>query len=378
MRLFLLVYILVYGGAHVYAFIKLIKGFSPGLMKSLVLAGFMGGMVAAPIGVRMLEHSGWYVSARWLACVGYTWMGFVFIFVSTWFLFDICRLFYFFVCKAGLLSPFSDRNYVFRVLNLVSITLSLAVVIYSCFEALHICTEQVTITTDKLPHNIEKVRVVQISDVHLGLIVGRYRLQRIIDQVEKAGPDMLISTGDLADGDMDKSDKLADMLKNIPVTYGKYAVTGNHEFYAGLNRSLEFTRRAGFQVLQGEGVTNVLNIAGVDDPGRGRVHQNTSVFEKTLLLSLPREKFTLFLKHQPVVSPDALGYFDLQLSGHTHKGQIFPFSLVTKLKYPLHSGLVELQDNSRIYISRGSGTWGPPLRFLSPPEVTIIDIVNQP
>jgi len=83
----------------------------------------------------------------------------------------------------------------------------------------------------------------------------------------------------------------------------------------------------------------------------------------------------VLLKHQPVVSKASQGLFDLQLSGHTHKGQIFPFSLITKLFYRMHTGLSTLDDNAKLYVNRGSGTWGPPIRFLSPPEVTVIDIV---
>jgi hypothetical protein len=175
---------------------------------------------------------------------------------------------------------------------------------------------------------------------------------------------------------MDELDTLTGMIKNIPTTYGKFAVTGNHEFYAGLNRALAFTKKAGFTILRGEGLTvsNVLNIAGVDDPAVKRYVPNLAVSEKALLEKMPGDKFTLFLKHQPVISSESLGKFDLQLSGHTHKGQIFPFYLFTKLFYRMHSGLSKLNGNAMLYVSRGSGTWGPPVRFLSPPEVTIIDI----
>ena len=121
-------------------------------------------------------------------------------------------------------------------------------------------------------------------------------------------------------------------------------------------------------------VPNVLNIAGVDDRDRGTYGPDRVVSEKALLEKLPRERFTLFLKHQPVISNESLGMFDLQLSGHTHKGQIFPFNLATKLYYGTHTGLSKVKDNALLYISRGSGTWGTPIRFLSPPEVTVIDL----
>ena len=379
MILFLLVYFCIYGSAHFYAFLKLKKGLGPGLSGQLILAGFMILMVAAPIGVRMLEHYGAESFARGLAYVGFIWMGLLFVFISASFFFDIYRLLHFGAQRltGSCLSGFILSA---RYFSLLAIILSVTVVFYGYFEALNIRTEHVTVKTDKLPDNIQRVRVAQISDVHLGLIVGRSRLQLILDQVTAARPDMLVSTGDLVDGQMDHLETLADMLRRIPTKYGKYAITGNHEFYAGLNRSLAFTEKAGFTLLRGAGVTvdAIFNVAGVDDPARGPYRPDGVIAEpeNRMLEKLPRDKFTLFLKHQPVVVSASVGLFDLQLSGHTHKGQIFPFNLLTKLVYPMHTGLSKLDHNALLYVSRGSGTWGPPVRFLSPPEVTVIDIVR--
>ncbi|MFN3396800.1 MAG: hypothetical protein ACK4Z9_08435, partial [Thermodesulfovibrionales bacterium] len=90
---------------------------------------------------------------------------------------------------------------------------------------------------------------------------------------------------------------------------------------------------------------------------------------------LKRERFTILLKHRPVVRKESAGFFDLQLSGHTHKGQFFPLSIITWLYYPVHAGRINLTDNSYLYVSRGTGTWGPPIRFMSPPEITVIDLI---
>jgi hypothetical protein len=188
----------------------------------------------------------------------------------------------------------------------------------------------------------------------------------------------LVSTGDLLDGQTDNLSNLAEMLREVPTTYGKFAVTGNHEFYAGITRALDFIKTSGFTILKGEGLTvsGLLNIAGVDDPAGRRYGLGSKVSEKALLAELPREKFTLLLKHRPLVDQDALGFFDLQLSGHIHKGQIFPFNLITMLFYPVVSGLHKIEKNAWLYVSRGSGTWGPPIRFMSPPEVTLIELVH--
>jgi len=167
-------------------------------------------------------------------------------------------------------------------------------------------------------------------------------------------------------------------LQEVDARYGKFAITGNHEYYAGLDKALAFTRACGFTLLRGAAVSSgVINIAGVNDPTGVQMKLEKPVSEKALLASLPRHKFTLFLKHRPVFSKEAAGLFDLQLSGHTHKGQIWPFTYLSALTYPLNAGRFDRADGSILYVSRGTGTWGPPIRFLSPPEVTVIELVRK-
>lgn len=375
MTLFLLIYFSIYGGIHLYAFLKLKRGFALGLPADLILGIFMILMVVAPILVRISERHGYEALARGLAYIGFTWMGLLFIFISVSFFFDIYRLLHF-LARMLTRSPLENFTLSLRNFCTLAMLFSFAAVIYGYFEALHIRTEHVTVKTSKIPEKIGRFRVVQISDVHLGLIVGKSRLKRILRKVEDARPDILVSTGDLVDGQMDDLEMLTDMFQKIPTQYGKFAITGNHEFYAGLDRALAFTKKAGFTILRGEGLTvsDLVTVVGVDDPARKRYFPDPAASEKALLEKMPREKFTLFLKHQPIISSGSLGRFDLQLSGHTHKGQIFPFNLVTKFYYRMHTGLSKVNGDALLYVSRGSGTWGPPVRFLSPPEVTVIDI----
>jgi predicted MPP superfamily phosphohydrolase len=186
-------------------------------------------------------------------------------------------------------------------------------------------------------------------------------------------PDLLVCTGDFVDGMNGHIIEQASLFNQIGSSYGKFAVTGNHEYYTGLNNALKFIRQSGFTVLQSEAKTigKVINIVGVDDPAIGNLTE-----EKTLLSSTQNGLFTLFLKHRPLISEGSIGAFDLQLSGHTHGGQIYPFKYLVSLKYPLSTGLHQLNKGSQLYISRGSGTWGPQMRILSPPEVTVIELIN--
>ena len=122
-------------------------------------------------------------------------------------------------------------------------------------------------------------------------------------------------------------------------------------------------------------VTDYLNIAGVDDRTGKDFNKSPGISEREMLEELDHKKFTLLLKHRPEVEQGSLGLFDLQLSGHTHKGQIFPFNIITLLYFTIHWGCLNPVDHCYLYVSRGSGTWGPPVRFLSPPEVTLIELL---
>jgi uncharacterized protein len=221
-----------------------------------------------------------------------------------------------------------------------------------------------------------QLRIVQISDVHLGLIIGTERLSRILDAVRAAKPDILVSTGDLLDGQVDGIEALEKQFREINPKFGKYAVNGNHEYYVGIERAEDFCKSAGFTLLCNKtfDIPGVAVIAGVDDPAAGRFGLSGNVTEKQLLSGIPKERFVLLLKHRPLLDPDSKGLFDLQLSGHTHRGQIFPFTLIIRMLFPIDSGLLNLENNSYLYVNPGSGTWGPPMRFLAPPEVTVIDL----
>jgi predicted MPP superfamily phosphohydrolase len=237
----------------------------------------------------------------------------------------------------------------------------------------------VVLPTVKLPAQVEKLTIAQISDVHLGPMVGERRLARIVNLLERVKPDLVVATGDLVDAQMDRLNNLAAMLATLNPPLGKFAIAGNHEFYAGIRQSGRFLKVAGFNLLRNEGINleGLINIVGVDDPAGKRRYPENSVGgkeEKILLADSDSEKFTLLLKHRPRVEMESIGQFDLQLSGHTHGGQIFPFNLITRIFYSWHRGLHHLDKGSVLYVSRGTGTWGPPMRFLSPPEVTLIEL----
>jgi hypothetical protein len=305
-------------------------------------------------------------------------MGALFLFIAISLLIDILRVI---IYIAGKLFQ-QDLTAIMpaaRGLFFFTIIIVLIICGYGYHEAKNVMIEKITIESSRISNIVKRLRIVQISDVHLGLIVREDRLRKIINIVEEVKPDILVSTGDLVDGQINELDGLSDLFKEINPVYGKFAITGNHEFYAGIDQAIAFTEKAGFTLLRGKAVNinGLINIAGVDDRTAERYGLQSNSDEEKLLAGLDQGVFTLLLKHRPRVNEDSLELFDLQLSGHTHKGQIFPFSVITAMYFPLDSGFIHLQDRSSLYVSRGTGTWGPPVRFLSPPEITVIDIVPK-
>ena len=376
MNLFLLIFFLLYGALHLYFFLKLRAAFAPGAAAQAVVIALLLLGLTAPIIVRVSERLGVELLVRLMSWAGYLWMAVVMLFFSAALLIDLSRLL---VHAGGLLFRTDAGAFLPTARTLFFVPLAAAVVIccYGFFEARQIRTERVEIRSAKIPAATGKIRIVQISDVHVGVLVRQGRLAAILRKVREESPDLLIATGDLVDGQLDRMAEAAAQLREIRPRYGKYAVTGNHEFYAGIDDALDFIARSGFMILRGEVATvaGAIDLAGVDDPTIRLPRGQGGLSDREVLARGGGGRFAILLKHQPTVEADAPGVFDLQLSGHTHKGQIFPFNLVTSRFFRYHSGDYRLGNDALLHVSRGTGTWGPPIRFLSPPEITVIDLI---
>ncbi len=376
MSLFFLVIFAIYGGMHAYAYLrsKIVFGFGPSA--GTALAAFMVAMTFAPFFIRLLEKRDYELTAQALSYIAYLWMAALFLFFCSSIVIDLINL----LASAAARISGGLQNLLIRprISFFACLGLSLVICAYGFFSALNIRTEHLRIETSKLPENVQRLTIVQISDVHLGLIVRTARLRRILDIVKAEKPDIFISTGDLVDAQINHMAGMAELLRAVQAPYGKYAITGNHEYYAGIREALAFTRECGFTLLRGEVAKNgLINIIGVDDPAGMQLGIEKPQPETALLAAVPKDRFTVLLKHRPVVDRKAEGLFDLQISGHTHRGQIYPFTYVSMIAYPLNSGIFELPGGSILYVSRGTGTWGPPIRFLSPPEITVYELVQK-
>jgi hypothetical protein len=376
MATFLLFYLAIYGSMNGYLLWRARAALSLGAKGTMLLGGWLLLMILAPVLMRMCERANLVGIARVMAWIGWCWLGFLFLFICASVAFDLLR-------GTGTLAGLAFGEQVarfapsVRLSFFVALTISLLGNVYGFFEARAIRTEHIVIRSAKVPREVGRFRIVQISDVHFGLILRRGLMGRMASAVQASLPDLLVSTGDLVDGDVSELDGLSDRLAALPARVGKFAVTGNHEFYAGIQKSLEFTRKAGFTVLRQEQarVGNWLTVVGVDDPAGSHLNNGQGApDERPILAAADPSNFIILLKHQPVIKEGAAGRFDLQLSGHVHGGQIFPFNFVARLSYPFWRGLATIPEGGEIYVSRGTGTWGPPVRFGAPPEITVIDL----
>ncbi len=372
MPIFILIFLSVYAGLHaviLWGIMPLIKG-RPVFITLCCL--WMVIMILSPMAARMLEYGGNHTVAYALALISFSWMGFAFLAFCVFSLLGVWEMAGWVINKASAaMPPLSLRS---RMCSTAVLLITAGAAAYGVYEASNIRIERVSIKTSKLAPGSAPITIAQVSDMHLGLLRGKGELADVVAKLQQLNPDMIVATGDTIDAIPDHFGSIYHLWLKLDPPLGKFAVLGNHEYYAGLEESILFHENSGFTMLRGRGlaVNERLNIAGVDDPAGGFPSDEV----RTLRL-LDSSRYTVLLKHRPTINEAAAAMFDLQLSGHSHRGQIFPFNFLTAMQYPLQDGLYTLASGSQLYTSRGTGTWGPPMRIASPPEITIFEIAPK-
>ena len=272
------------------------------------------------------------------------------------------------------------RRFLITSMNLGIVGIAAALTGYGVFEARRRPgVVEVSVSVDGLPDDLDGFRIVQITDIHVGPTVKRDWVETVVDVVNGLSPDLIACTGDLADGAVSWLRDDVAPLVDLSARHGAYFVTGNHEYYSGVHAWLKEVERLGFKVLVNE--HDVVQrgrgravIAGVTDSMGGRFHPGHVSDPMKAISGAPEANVKLLLAHRPQSVFDAVrAGFDVQLSGHTHGGQIFPWSLLVPLMEPYVSGL-HTHQGMWIYVSRGTGYWGPPVRVGQPSEVTVITL----
>lgn len=374
MSLFFLFFFSLYAAMNAYLYWKVRAAFRHSTGLALLLVALLALLVVSPVLVRTLDRWRWFRLAAVVADVGFSWMAIVFwvcVLGGTADLWNVA------VRGLALVAPSAHAALLPpRATLLVIAAIVAAAFGWGLIEAANIRVRNVAIQLRQLPPGAAELKLVQVSDLHLGVHTGQGRLARVVELIERIDPDVVVSTGDLVDSSFENVNSMSGLLARLRPRLGKFAVLGNHEFYAGLPNSLAFHEAAGFRVLRGEAVDvgQAIRIAGVDYPSGRRGGGQDLADEDKALAAPAGGRFVILLKHQPTVAPASAGRFGLQLSGHTHGGQIFPWHAITRMTYRFGSGLHLLPGGSRLYVSRGTGTWGPPLRVLAPPEITVFTL----
>jgi predicted MPP superfamily phosphohydrolase len=387
---FVAVTLAVLGGMHAYLWLRLVR--DPALAdpwRRLATVALVLLALGVPVGMAALRLAP-QPFARLLPAAALTWLGVAFLLFSALLALDLVRA----LAHAGAWladlvraapDPPADperRRFVARALAGTAVIAAGGASAYAFRSATGPAEiTEVPVRLERLPPALSGLTIAQITDLHVGPTIREREVRRVVEQVNALRPDVVAVTGDLVDGSVRELGRAVAHLGELRARHGVYFVTGNHEYYSGVSEWTEELRRLGVRVLRNERVAigdagASLDLAGVDDWSAGRLGPGHGPNLERALAGRDPDRALVLLAHQPRGVGEAVrAGVELQLSGHTHGGQIAPFGLVVGAVYPYVKGLYRHAEGAQagsIYVSRGTGYWGPPLRLGSPPEIARI------
>ncbi|MFI5725789.1 metallophosphoesterase [Streptomyces cyaneofuscatus] len=275
------------------------------------------------------------------------------------------------------LAHLSRRLFVSRVVGGAAAAAGLATVGYGTANVLRgPSVKRITVPLAKLPRAAHGFRIAVVSDIHIGPILGRAHTRRIVDTINSTSPDLVAVVGDLVDGSVADLGSAAEPLAGLRARHGSFFVTGNHEYFSGAEQWVNHVRELGLIPLENARVEmGGFDLAGVNDIA-GETEGQGPDFVRALG-DRDRGRAAVLLAHQPVVIHDAVEHgVDLQLSGHTHGGQLWPGNYLAELANPTVAGLEQYGD-TQLFVSRGAGAWGPPVRVGAPADITVVELASR-
>ncbi|OWA09052.1 hypothetical protein B9W62_14845 [Streptomyces sp. CS113] len=279
--------------------------------------------------------------------------------------------------QGGPLAVPSRRLFVSRVVAGAAAAAAVGTVGYGTYGVLNgPSVKRVTVPLARLPRAAHGFRIAVVSDIHLGPVLGRGFAQKVVDTINSTQPDLIAVVGDLVDGSVKDLGPAAAPLAQLKARHGAFFVTGNHEYFSGAEQWVAEVRRLGLLPLENArtelphfDLAGVNDVAG-EDEGQGPDYAKA-------LGDRDRSRACVLLAHQPVQIHDAVDHgVDLQLSGHTHGGQLWPGNLIAGAANPTLAGL-ERYGDTQLYVSRGAGAWGPPTRVGAPSDITVIQLASR-
>ncbi|HVJ90665.1 MAG TPA: metallophosphoesterase [Labilithrix sp.] len=370
---------LVLGGAHRYLWSRLVRDAALPSPWARVATVALVVLFLLLMGAFVLGRALPRAVASPIAWIAFTWLGVLFFLVMALGLSDLARLLTTRLQGGGTLADPERRQAISRLFAGGAAMLGLGTSTVGVVSALSpVAVKRVRVALDKLTKAASGMRIVQLTDVHIGPMIGKDFIEDIVRRVNALTPDVIAITGDLVDGSVEELAEHVAPLAKLSAKHGVYFVTGNHEYYSGAEEWIAHLRKLGVHVLRNErvriGGDEGFDLAGIDDHSSAVFGHGPDL--PKALAGRDADRACVLLAHQPrgVNLADSLGV-DLQLSGHTHGGQMFPWNLAVRLQQPFVAGIHKL-THAQIYVSRGTGYWGPPMRVGAPAEITEIELVH--
>jgi len=325
---------------------------------------------------RLIENFAPYQVSHILIVIGSIWLGFLFYLFSTFFLTDFIMLIIKLTTNQNDLTIFNGISLKY-FLTFTAIAFSFAFSLAGYYNAQNTKITSLNIVINKQAGNLTKLKIIVASDLHLGHMMCNSHLKKIVNKINSLKPDIILLPGDILDEDITPvvHNNMGLELKRLKAKYGIFAVTGNHEYLGGVDEGVSYLAKNNIVFLRDSYllINNSLYIVGREDKSSNIFKK--SFFRKSLseiINKIDKRKPIILLDHQPSNLEDAVkNNVDLQLSGHTHNGQLFPFNFLTKLIFEKSWGYLKKGD-TQFYISCGVGTWGPPMKTSATSEIVEI------
>jgi predicted MPP superfamily phosphohydrolase len=385
--LFIAVVVGLLGAIHYYLWLRLARGPQwPPPWNTVLTWFFVLATVGLPVAAVVARGSGQTVAGRVAAWTGFTWLGIMFLLFTAVLAVDAGRLLAAIARRSsnGSVVDAQRRTFIARIAAtaIAAIVSGLTVVaVRSAVGPVEV--RRVRVRLVRLPRAHHGLTIAQITDLHVGPTIGRAAVEDIVNRTNALGPDLVAITGDLVDGSVAALRDAVAPLADLRARHGVFFVTGNHEYFSGADGWLKELQHLGIRVLSNERISigendSSFDLAGIEDRTAhryGALPPKAAV--KRALEGRDPSRELVLLAHQPLSLLDAAPFgVGLQISGHTHGGQIWPFGYLVRLQQKFFPGLHRHGD-AQIYVSRGTGYWGPPMRLAQPAEITHLTLESD-
>jgi uncharacterized protein len=387
--MFIVVILGVFALAHLYIWKRLIKDTTGPGRTRWTLTGVLVTLAVLLVGTLVLPRAADRIEPAWLAWPGYLWFALVSYLLLVLLVLEPVRLLLRRWVRQTPVEPAEDsattavnrRVFLARTSAVAAGVASVGLVGTGAVTALSAPELlQLPVRLRKLDPAFDGFRIAVVSDIHLGPLLGRAHTERIVRMVNETEPDLVAIVGDLVDGTVEQLGHAAEPLRDLASREGSFFVTGNHEYFTDTAAWLRYLEQLNVQTLRNENTvirrgSAAFDLAGVNDIS-GTQHADPPDYDRALT-GTGQDRPTVLLAHQPVmVSEAATRGVDLQLSGHTHGGQTWPFNFVVRAAQPSLAGFSTVQD-TQLYVTKGAGFWGPPVRVGIPPDITVLSLRPQ-